>query len=94
MRYPADHKARAREALLRAGARSLKTSGFNGVGVDGLAAAAGVTSGAFYSNFPSKQAIVLTLYDELSADGVTPRPHWGHLIESLREIGPEELGRR
>jgi uncharacterized circularly permuted ATP-grasp superfamily protein/uncharacterized alpha-E superfamily protein len=33
-------------------------------------------------------------YDELSADGVTPRPHWRHLIESLREIGPEELGRR
>jgi uncharacterized circularly permuted ATP-grasp superfamily protein/uncharacterized alpha-E superfamily protein len=33
-------------------------------------------------------------YDELSADGVTPRPHWANLIESLREIGPEELGRR
>jgi uncharacterized circularly permuted ATP-grasp superfamily protein/uncharacterized alpha-E superfamily protein len=33
-------------------------------------------------------------YDELSADGVTPRPHWAHLMESLRTIGPEELGRR
>src|SRR5271163_1716351 len=33
-------------------------------------------------------------YDELSADGVTPRPHWAHLIESLQAIGPEELGRR
>src|SRR5271166_1311962 len=33
-------------------------------------------------------------YDELSADGVTPRPHWVHLLESLRAIGPEELGRR
>src|SRR5277367_3660772 len=33
-------------------------------------------------------------YDELSADGVTPRPHWAQLMESLREIGPEELGRR
>jgi uncharacterized circularly permuted ATP-grasp superfamily protein/uncharacterized alpha-E superfamily protein len=33
-------------------------------------------------------------YDELSADGVTPRPHWAHLMDSLREIGPEELGRR
>ena len=33
-------------------------------------------------------------YDELSADGVTPRPHWAHLMESFREIGPEELGRR
>ncbi len=35
-----------------------------------------------------------TSYDELSADGVTPRPHWADLMESLREIGPEELGRR
>ena len=33
-------------------------------------------------------------YDELSADGVTPRPHWAHMMESLRAIGPEELGRR
>jgi uncharacterized circularly permuted ATP-grasp superfamily protein/uncharacterized alpha-E superfamily protein len=33
-------------------------------------------------------------YNELSADGVTPRPHWERLMESLREIGPEELGRR
>src|ERR1700676_3015029 len=33
-------------------------------------------------------------YDELSADGVTPRPHWAHLMQSLQAIGPEELGRR
>src|SRR5450432_3333389 len=33
-------------------------------------------------------------YDELSADGVTPRPHWAHVMESLRAIGSEELGRR
>ena len=33
-------------------------------------------------------------YDELSTDGVTPRAHWAHLMESLEEIGPEELGRR
>ena len=33
-------------------------------------------------------------YDELSADGVTPRPHWAHLIDSFREMGPEEIGQR
>jgi TetR/AcrR family transcriptional repressor of nem operon len=58
MRYPADQKERARQALLEAGARTLKTSGFDGIGVDGLAAAAGVTSGAFYSNFANKQAML------------------------------------
>ena len=33
-------------------------------------------------------------YNEASADGVTPRPHWARLIESLRDIGSEELERR
>jgi uncharacterized circularly permuted ATP-grasp superfamily protein/uncharacterized alpha-E superfamily protein len=33
-------------------------------------------------------------YDELSADGVTPRPHWAHLMESFQAIGPDELSRR
>jgi uncharacterized circularly permuted ATP-grasp superfamily protein/uncharacterized alpha-E superfamily protein len=33
-------------------------------------------------------------YDEVSADGVSPRSHWAHLVESLRAIGPEELSRR
>lgn len=33
-------------------------------------------------------------YDELSADGVNPRPHWSHLMEALRVIGPDELERR
>jgi uncharacterized circularly permuted ATP-grasp superfamily protein/uncharacterized alpha-E superfamily protein len=35
-----------------------------------------------------------TAYDELSADGVIPRPHWAKLMDSLRSIGTEELGRR
>ena len=33
-------------------------------------------------------------FNESSADGVTPRPHWTRLMESLQEIGPEELERR
>ena len=33
-------------------------------------------------------------YEESSADGINPRPHWEQLIESLRSIGPEELGHR
>ena len=58
MRYPSDQKARAKEAILQAGARALRTNGFNGIGVDGLAASVGVTSGAFYSNFSNKEALL------------------------------------
>lgn len=63
MRYPPDHKARARAALLRAGTQSMKVSGFHGIGVDGLAAAADVTSGAFYSNFANKEAMLQAIID-------------------------------
>jgi TetR/AcrR family transcriptional repressor of nem operon len=58
MRYPSDQKAKAKEAILQAGARVLRTNGFNAIGVDGLAASAGVTSGAFYSNFSNKEALL------------------------------------
>jgi TetR/AcrR family transcriptional regulator, transcriptional repressor for nem operon len=58
MRYPSDQKARAKQTILQAGARTLRTRGFNGIGVDGLAASAGVTSGAFYSNFSNKEALL------------------------------------
>ena len=33
-------------------------------------------------------------YEELSADGIHPRPQWAPLLESLRTIGTEELARR
>ncbi|MBV9461441.1 MAG: TetR/AcrR family transcriptional regulator [Bradyrhizobium sp.] len=58
MRYPSDQKTKAKKAILQAGARALRTNGFNGIGVDGLAASAGVTSGAFYSNFANKEALL------------------------------------
>jgi uncharacterized circularly permuted ATP-grasp superfamily protein/uncharacterized alpha-E superfamily protein len=35
-----------------------------------------------------------TVYDELSADGVTPRPHWAGFMAALRQIGSAELERR
>ena len=35
-----------------------------------------------------------SVYDELSADGLNPRPHWAGLIESLETLGQQELARR
>lgn len=43
-----------RERLLDAGGKSFRTGGYGGAGIDGLAKAAGLTSGAFYANFGSK----------------------------------------
>jgi TetR/AcrR family transcriptional regulator, transcriptional repressor for nem operon len=63
MRYQADQKAKAREALVKAATKALRKNGFNGIGVDGLAASAGVTSGAFYSNFANKEALLGEVID-------------------------------
>src|SRR6202023_4118714 len=38
-------------------------TGVHGTGVDGVAGAAGVTLGAFYSNFPSKEAMLEAVID-------------------------------
>src|ERR1039458_6315255 len=33
-------------------------------------------------------------YNEFAPDGFTPRPYWSAVIESLQNIGPDELARR
>jgi len=58
VRYAKDHKEQARAAILAAAGRRLKEKGFHGVGVDGLASAAEVTSGAIYSHFGSKEGLL------------------------------------
>lgn len=35
-----------------------------------------------------------SVYDELSPDGVTPRPHWAEFIESFQALGSDELAKR
>lgn len=56
MRYKQGHKEQTRNNIVAAAERSFKKCGFSGIGVDGLAKEAGVTSGAFYGHFDSKKA--------------------------------------
>jgi TetR/AcrR family transcriptional regulator, transcriptional repressor for nem operon len=56
LRYPPDRRAETRKHVLDAAGRKFRELGFGGVGVDGLAEAAGLTSGAFYGHFRSKAA--------------------------------------
>lgn len=57
MRYSANHKLETREKLLASSAMSAKKSGFSTVGVDGLMKAIGLSGGAFYSHFSSKDEL-------------------------------------
>jgi AcrR family transcriptional regulator len=56
LRYSPEQTAAARRRVLDAAGRAFREYGYAGVGVDGLAEAAGVTSGAFYGHFRSKAA--------------------------------------
>ena len=58
MRYSAEHKAQTREKLLEAAHRALHAGGAEGLGVAGVTADAGLTHGAFYAHFESKEALV------------------------------------
>jgi TetR/AcrR family transcriptional repressor of nem operon len=51
-----EQKSLTRQRILDAAGRGFRQGGFAGIGVDGLAKEAGVTSGAFYSHFDSKAA--------------------------------------
>lgn len=56
MRYQQEHKQEARARMIEAAGRGFRRRGYGGIGVDGLAKEAGVTSGAFYGHFKSKEA--------------------------------------
>jgi TetR/AcrR family transcriptional repressor of nem operon len=55
-RYAPGHKQQAKARILAAVGRGFRKRGYGGIGVDGLAKEAEVTSGALYGHFASKEA--------------------------------------
>jgi TetR/AcrR family transcriptional regulator, transcriptional repressor for nem operon len=57
MRYPASETAKKHEEILKEAARLFRERGFDGAGVAEIMNAAGLTHGAFYAHFASKEAL-------------------------------------
>jgi TetR/AcrR family transcriptional regulator, transcriptional repressor for nem operon len=57
MRYPASETAEKHKKILTQAARLFRERGFNGAGVADIMKAAGLTHGAFYAHFASKDAL-------------------------------------
>ena len=80
MRYGKDQKQATRERILEAAGRRFKQNGIDGAGVAALMADAGLTNGAFYAHFDSKEDLVANvLADQLhaqrqSVDAESPDP--------------------
>ena len=68
MRYSKDHKQATRQRILEAAGRRFKQDGIDGAGVAGVMSDAGLTNGAFYAHFASKEDLVANvLADQLRA---------------------------
>ncbi|MEU0797093.1 TetR/AcrR family transcriptional regulator [Amycolatopsis sp. NPDC005961] len=67
MRYAKEHKLETKRRIVETAGRRLKRDGIDGSGVATLMADAGLTNGAFYAHFGSKEDLVATaVTDQLS----------------------------
>jgi TetR/AcrR family transcriptional regulator, transcriptional repressor for nem operon len=79
MRYSPGHKEATRERLLDLSSALSKEHGFDSMSVDTLMSAAGLTGGAFYAHFKSKDALFVELIRrELERSGAMLSPRDGH----------------
>jgi AcrR family transcriptional regulator len=67
---------KTRDALIEAGGTLIARNGYAGASVRDIASLAGYTQGAFYSNFPSKDALVFAIM----------RRQFAHIYETLSTI--------
>ena len=68
MRYSKGHKQATRQRILEAAGRRFKQDGIDGAGVAAVMSDAGLTNGAFYAHFASKEDLVANvLADQLRA---------------------------
>src|SRR5688572_28834100 len=63
MRYEKGHKEQTRQRIVEMAARRFRKDGVDGVGLATVMSDAGLTNGAFYAHFDSKDALVKDVVD-------------------------------
>jgi len=69
-RYSPEHKEATRRRMIETAGRRFKSDGIDGSGIATLVADAGLTNGAFYGHFSSKDDLVATVVAQQLADQV------------------------
>ena len=64
VRYGKEHKQATRQRIIETAGRRLKRDGIDGSGIATLMADAGLTNGAFYAHFASKDDLVASVVEE------------------------------
>lgn len=67
-RYGPKHKEATRQRLIETSGRRFKIDGFDGSGISTLVADAGLTNGAFYGHFTSKDDLIASVVAQQLAD--------------------------
>lgn len=67
-RYGPEHKAESRERVVAEAARAIREQGPQGISVAGVMGAAGLTHGAFYAHFPSRDALLAAGVERMFQD--------------------------
>lgn len=70
MPWPKDHKAKTRERIVASAAAAFRSRGVDGVGVEEIMAAAGLTHGGFYAHFAAKDELVAAALAAASAETI------------------------
>jgi TetR/AcrR family transcriptional repressor of nem operon len=76
-RYGPEHKEATRRRMIDTAGRRFKTDGFDGAGIATLVADAGLTNGAFYGHFSSKDDLIAAVVAEQlarQAEGIEAMP--------------------
>jgi TetR/AcrR family transcriptional repressor of nem operon len=101
MRYSNTHKQETRKKLVESSRAIAKKGGFDSTGVDALMAAVGLTGGAFYSHFKSKDELFAEIVERemenstemLAGDADSPADHVAKMLRgylsSYHALHPE-----
>lgn len=82
-RYSSEHKEATRRRMIETAGRRFKSDGIDGSGIATLVADAGLTNGAFYGHFDSKDDLVASVVTQQLADQVA-------VVDTLAP-GPESV---
>lgn len=73
MRYSSDQKEKTRARILDAASKAFRQYGYHATGVDKVMEEAGLTAGAFYVHFPSKEALLAAAFSRAASQAVQAR---------------------
>lgn len=88
---PPRRRVHTRARILSAAGELFLSAGYARTSIEDICAAAGYTRGAFYSNFATKEDLLLALFDEQAAERISELEH---LAAAAEQLGPEERARR